>query len=132
MKVWINIPVKDSEVAWISESGRRLVLFNKSGQTGRLMKDINLGYIRNGKTHMIFLNKPKVRPSSKTVGIFVWPGGYTAYGKERFSGKTKGAKGIDGMFGIYDVGTRIETAEGGEYMLSEANGWVDVTSGFWE
>jgi len=123
MKVHLNKPMLGQEEEWKAESGRRLLLINKTEQTGRVLHNINLGYMRKGKTSYIFLNNPHTRPSSKTVGIFVSPEGYIAFCGERFSGKTKGVNGIDGMFGIYDTGTLIEMKNGTWYELFEEEGW---------
>lgn len=128
MKVWVNTPMTGDETGWELDSGRRLVLINKTGQTGDCIKNVNLGCIRRNRTHYIFLNKPTKRPSSKTVGVFVWHEKYTAFCGERFVGHSKGKGGIDGMFGIYNVGTVIELKDGTWYELEEERGWVKTRS----
>lgn len=129
MIVWVNKPMTGDEVGWKLSSGRSLVLVNNTGQAGQCIKNVNLGYVRKNRTHYIYLNKPRKRPSSKTVGVFVWPGPYTAYCGERFVGKTKGNGGIDGMFGIYNVGTLIEVEDGTWYELSKDEGWIKTREG---
>jgi len=126
MRVWINKEMTGEETGWELSSGRHLILVNKTGQSGRCIVNVNLGYVRKKRTHYIFLNKPLKRPSDKTVGIFVWDGEYVAYTGERFVGISRGRLGIDGMFGIYSVGTLIETSDGSEFELRSEAGWVQI------
>lgn len=129
MNVWINFTLNGEEQAWSTRSGRNLVLINKTGQTGSLVRGINLGYFRKGRTSFIFLNVPKFRPSSKTVGIFCWPDSYEIEGSSRFLGVSKDKTGdVVGMFGIYDIGTIIKTREGSEWELTQ-DGWIQKVVG---
>ncbi len=129
MKIHLNIPLNGEEEAWKIEAGRRLLLLNKTGQIGYTITNINLGYYRKGRTTFIFLNNPLVRPSSKTVGIFVWPDSFTTDKGTRFLGVTKNNDGdIEGMYGIFDVGTIIYTREGSEWELTK-EGWIQRVIG---
>ena len=129
MRVHLNIPLNGKEEAWKIEAGRRLLLLNKTGQKGYTVDDINLGYLRKGRTTFIFLNDPKVRPSDKTVGIFVWPDSFETNKGTRFLGVTKNDDGeIEGMYGIFDLETVIYTREGSEWELT-TEGWIQRVVG---
>ena len=125
MNIWLNKDLNGEEVGWKMQSGRRLILINKTGGKGRYFSNVNLRFMRNKRVHFIFLNHPK-HTSSKTVGIFIWNGYYESYKGAQFVGKTKGSKGIDGMFGIYNIGTVIATDNGENWVLDKEKGWRQI------
>ena len=125
MIVWTNFSLKGNVMTWKAIGGRSLEMYNNTGRMGKKFKGIYLGYRRDGRKHVLSLNKSKHRKNvEKTVGIWVSDCDYEVLSTgEMWSGKTSRSNVIIGKFGIYNVGTVILCSDQ-HWKLDKQIGWV--------
>lgn len=126
MKVFLNIPLRGRTREWVVQGGRKLEIYNNTGQTGKRFERVWLGYKRIGRKHIITLSlDKKERWAQKQVGIWVSEEDYMVLTTgEIWTGKTSENHKIIGRFGIYNLGTVIKDQQGIVWELKRNKGWV--------